>query len=99
MTTKASWSVKFCLKYYDFLTQPAKYTNDFWFMIDESWFYAGEGEKKGIGFATEQHIQKKGTFKRFGLVDGVILYWTKVPQDLIDANPEYWQRAFASNQL
>ncbi len=50
-------------------------------------------------FATEQHIQKKGTFKRFGLVDGVILYWTKVPQDLIDANPEYWQRAFASNQL
>ena len=99
MTTKASWSVKFCLKYYDFLTQPAKYTNDFWFMIDESWFYAGEGEKKGIVYASEQHIQKKGTFKRFGLVDGVMVYWEKVPQAKIDANPDYWKRAFASNSL
>ncbi len=59
MTTKACWGAKFCLKYYDFLTQLAKYANDFWFMIDESWFYAGEGEKKGIVFATAAHPKER----------------------------------------
>ena len=74
MTIKVCWATKFCVKYYDFLTQPEKHANEFWVMLGESWFYAGEGVRRGLVSQHAQHIQKQGSFGRFGLVDGVILY-------------------------
>ncbi len=62
MVTRACWGTKFNTVYYDFLTQPAKYINDYWVMLDESLFYAGDGELTGIVKGHEAHIQKKGTF-------------------------------------
>ena len=46
MTTKVCWATTFCVKYYDFLTQPEKHADEFRVMLDESWFYAGEGVRR-----------------------------------------------------
>ena len=59
MVSKACWRTKFNVLYYDFLTQPAKYIKESWVMLDESWIYAGEGERKGVVRQGEPHIKKK----------------------------------------
>ena len=68
-------------------------------MFGESWFYAGEGELTGIVKGHEAHIQKKGTFKRFGMVDAVLLYWEKLSTDVIDSDPDYYKRAGAMKDM
>ncbi len=56
MVTKVCWGTKFNVLYYDFLTQPAKYVKEHWVMLDESWFYAGEGEPRDIVHQGEKQI-------------------------------------------
>ena len=45
---KISWTAKFCVEYFDFLTQPADDMNEYLVWLGESFFYAGDGEKQSV---------------------------------------------------
>ena len=67
ITGKADWNVKFCLRYCHFLKNPAEHMKEFWCMMDESFFYKGEGTSKGIVLDGEAELNELGSFRRYGL--------------------------------
>ena len=99
MIAKPGWSAKFALKYYHFLSQPLSHLDDYWVMIDESWFHAGEAELRAIVSGGEAHAQAKGSNRRFGLIDAVILYWGKLPEAELAEHRDYYERASAQQDM
>ena len=68
-------------------------------MIDESWFHAGEAELRAIVSGGEAHAQAKGSNRRFGLIDAVILYWGKIPEAELAERRDYYERASAQQDI
>ena len=68
-------------------------------MMDESFFYKGEGTSKGIVLDGEGELNELGSFRRYGLVDMVMLYWQETGADTLAENPDYFQRAAADENI
>ena len=92
---KVSWTTKFCIKYFDFLTEPADHMGEYLVWLDESFFYAGEGEKQSLATKKDAHFAEKGDYKRFGLLDALLMYWQPLPRAQTENERDYFRRAEA----
>ena len=61
--------------------------------------YKGEGTSKGIVLDGEAELNELGSFRRYGLVDMVMLYWQEIGADTLAENPDYFQRAAADENI
>jgi hypothetical protein len=72
--------------YFRFLTQPR--TDCFLYWMDESFIYEGEGDPGSMvepGAAHGKNIvfPELGTFRRIGLLDGLVMFWQRLPGETI----------------
>ena len=47
----------------------------------------------------EAELNELGSFRRYGLVDMVMLYWQEIGADTLAENPDYFQRAAADENI
>ena len=90
ITRKVDWNAK---SYYDFLTNPEEHFRQSVVYDGRTLFYKGEGSKKGIVYQGESELNEICSYRRFGLVDMLMLYWLEIPSATIAQDPDYWQRA------
>ena len=81
---------KTCQKYSHFLTEPAEHVNEYLVWLGESFFYAGEGEKRSIVSSRHAQFAEKCEYTRLGLLDAVIMYWDNLPAPHAHEHSEYF---------
>ncbi len=93
---KVSWTTKFCISFFDFLTKPGEHVDRYLVWLDESFFYAGDAESKGIVSGGDGHLSEKGTYRWFGLLDALLFYWQPLPVTNDEVEKNYFARAEAT---
>ena len=63
--------------------------------LDESFFYAGEGERSSVVSRKDGHFAEKGDYERLGLLDALLMYWEPSPPGATDEERDYFERAGA----
>ena len=96
---KTNWNTKYCLVYFDFLKNPKKYLREIWVWLDESFFYGGEGERWAVVKDKEAHMEKKGAFTRFGIIDAAFRSWEVLDSAVRAAHRDYWERAARQDDI
>jgi len=85
------WTLFFGCWYFRFLTQPL--TDCFLYFMDESFIYEGEGDpgsmvEPGAAHGKKIVFPELGTFRRIGLLGGLVMFWQRLPGETIKGDQE-----------